>query len=219
MTVTDVYDRYHIMPVLRLHQLRVAAVAKQICASLTTPANTEAIVATCLIHDMGNILKFDLTYFPDATQPEGPEYWERVKADYAHRYGTDEHAATAQIAKELGVSDTIQTYLSTIGFSQVSQALHHGSLEQQICCYADQRVAPSGVVSIYERLEDGRQRYANRPHRTLGPQTYDTLARDLEALETAVFKHTTIRPEAITNATIEADVTALASAPYSSSQL
>jgi predicted HD phosphohydrolase len=199
ITITEIYQRYRIMPQLQLHQLRVAAVAQQLCESLNQPADTAGVTQACLIHDMGNIIKFNLTYYPDTVQPEGLDYWEDVKADMIRHYGPDEHAATLAIARELGVSDTIQTYLSTIGFSHVSTALHHGSLEQQICCYADQRVAPYGVVSIAERLEDGRKRYAGRRHSTLNTGNFDALARDLAKLERQVFAHSTIIPAGITN--------------------
>jgi hypothetical protein len=198
-TITDIYHRYQIMPQLQLHQLRVAAVARLLCESLKQPVDTAGITQACLIHDMGNILKFDLTYFPDAVQPEGLKYWEGIKADYARRYGPDEHAATLAIARKLGVSQATLNYLEHIGFSQVSHVLRHGTPEQQICCYADQRVAPYGVVSITERLNDGRKRYAGRRHSTLNTGNFDALARDLAKLERQVFAHSTIIPAGITN--------------------
>lgn len=37
------------------------------------------------------------------------------------------------------------------------------SYEVKICAYCDQRVAPDGVVSIKERLEDAKVRYKDRP--------------------------------------------------------
>ena len=50
------------MPNLAMHQLRVAGVAMQICESLDTNIDTNSVVKACLLHDMGNIIKFNLLY-------------------------------------------------------------------------------------------------------------------------------------------------------------
>jgi 5'-deoxynucleotidase YfbR-like HD superfamily hydrolase len=54
---------------LQLHQLRVAAVGQIICESIPDFDETEEVVTTCLLHDMGNIIKFDLNYFPEFLEP------------------------------------------------------------------------------------------------------------------------------------------------------
>src|SRR3954452_25294278 len=96
--VSEIYSEYKIMPALQQHQLRVAAVAAMICDSLPG-TDKETVVIACLFHDMGNIIKSDLSYFPEFVQPEGLEYWEKVKQEYIQKYGSDENAATKEIAK------------------------------------------------------------------------------------------------------------------------
>ena len=64
MTILEIYEKYKIMPQLQEHQLRVASVAKTICDHLLVPVHTDHVVSVCLLHDMGNILKFDLQKFP-----------------------------------------------------------------------------------------------------------------------------------------------------------
>src|SRR3989344_8748672 len=103
-TPREIYSAYKIMPSLQLHQLRVAAVAKLLCEGCTKPINEHDVILACLFHDMGNIIKSELSYFPDFTEPEGVEYWERVKADFVEAYGTDSHTANIAIAKEIGFS-------------------------------------------------------------------------------------------------------------------
>jgi len=78
----EIYREYRLMPSLSLHQLRVAAVAKLICDSFKERIDTNNVVLACLYHDMGNIIKFDLNYFPEFTKPEGLEYWQKIKEDY-----------------------------------------------------------------------------------------------------------------------------------------
>ncbi len=105
--VRDLYRDYKIMPSLAAHQFRVAGVAWAIMdatdeSALPSPLRRNEVISACLLHDMGNILKFDLSYFPEFLEPEGLSYWKVVKADFRAKYGMDEHAATLQIAKEIG---------------------------------------------------------------------------------------------------------------------
>lgn len=160
--ILEIYSKYKIMPTLQQHQLRVAGVAKQICDAIAEPLDKDGVMDVCLVHDMGNIIKFDLTYFPDFVQPEGLEYWQAVKDEYIQKYGPEEHVATEMICEELGLPDIQQNYLALIGFSKIIKVLNTGSLEQKICCYADQRVGPRGVLIIQERLIEGRKRYEGR---------------------------------------------------------
>ena len=71
MTILEIYEKYKIMPQLRTHMLRVAAVGKIVCDAVNEKVkqnrgefvNTKNVVTACLLHDMGNIIKFDLNYF------------------------------------------------------------------------------------------------------------------------------------------------------------
>lgn len=210
MNVSEVYDRYQLMPQLREHHLRVAAVGKQICEHFAGSINTPVVVEALLVHDLGNILKFDLSYFPEFLEPQGLAYWEDVKRRTAKQYKTeDEHIATRKMAEEIGISQDAFDCVGGIGFSQVTARLEDPSYERKICSYADQRVSPYGVASIQERLAEGKKRYQN--HRLeKGGKTFERLAADLAGLETQIFDKATIQPEDITNTTIKASLIALA---------
>jgi hypothetical protein len=200
--ILDLYSKYKIMPTLQQHQLRVAGVAKQICDAISKTIDKEGVVDVCLVHDMGNIIKFDLTYFPDFVQPEGLEYWQSVKDEYIQKYGPEEHFATEMICKEIGLSDAQIEYLHAIGFSRVKKALASDSLEKKICCYADQRVGPHGVLSVQERLVDGRKRYEGRKDKALVSEQFEELAVALSELEKEIFSHASIQPSDITDESI-----------------
>lgn len=191
------------MPTLQEHQLRVAAVAKKICDSIPNAVHTDSVIAACLLHDMGNIIKFDLSYFPQFLEPEGFEYWQSVKDDYIAKYGPEEHAATEAICREIGLSETIMSCVVSTGFSKVKRVLDNDSIEKKICCYADQRVGPHGVLSIDERLIDGRKRYANTKRSTLNSEQFESIATALKELEAQIFSKSTITPELITNDSIK----------------
>jgi hypothetical protein len=202
-TISQIYSEYKIMPTLQLHQIRVAAVAKSICNSLVVGIDTETVIKVCLLHDMGNIIKFDLNYFPDFIKPEGLEYWQKVKDEYINKYGNEEHIATKMICEEVGLSDKGLKYLSSIGFSRVKTTFDNGTIEEKICCYADHRVGPHGVLTIEERQSDGRRRYAGRKDKAMTSDKFESLAEAMKQLENQIFSKSNIKPEDIKDDSIE----------------
>jgi len=77
MTIQQIYDHYDIMPSLQLHMLRVTAVAAMIVESFNQPLDKNNIIKACLLHDMGNIVKFDFNYMkesmPQFLEPPGTQ--------------------------------------------------------------------------------------------------------------------------------------------------
>ena len=191
------------MPTLAEHQFRVAAVAKQICESVSGVVDTDGVVEVCLLHDMGNIIKFDLNYFPDFLKPEGQEYWQSVKDEYIQKYGVHEHIATEKICEELGLPEIEMNYLKAFGFSKIKHVLHESTLEQKICLYSDLRVGPHGVLSIEERLIDGRKRYQYRKDKAMDLDEFGEFANALRELEKHLFAYSSIEPGDITDLSIK----------------
>lgn len=157
--INDIYKKYDIMPSLALHQLRVAAVAEVICNNITVPVEKDAIIKACLLHDMGNIIKFKLEYFPEFTQPEGFEYWKQIQDDYIKKYGKDEHHATIEIIKELDISPKISELVDCVGFLTAKDNKETTDFNRKICAYADMRVTPHGIGTLQDRLLNLRERY------------------------------------------------------------
>jgi HD superfamily phosphodiesterase len=54
-----IYKKYYIPLNLQKHMLEVASVAEIICDNCKEDLNKEEIIASCLIHDLGNIIKMD----------------------------------------------------------------------------------------------------------------------------------------------------------------
>ncbi len=207
-TADEWYGEFRIMPSLAAHQRRVAAVACSIidAAERGTPVgddlhrNRREIVSACLLHDMGNILKFDLSYFPDFLEPEGMAYWESVQAEFADRYGTDEHEATLAIAREIGVSDRTFGYINAVGFRMATGTLAGRDPGKMLCCYADMRVAPFGIVTLDERFDEGTKRYAERSRRVADPEYAMRQVAAIREMESFIFADTSISPDGITDA-------------------
>jgi len=195
------------MPNLQLHQLRVAAVGKTVCDHFKEPINTRDVVLACLFHDMGNIIKFDLTYFPDFTEPEGLIYWQQIKDEYVRKYGLDHQTANVAIAHELMLSSAVVGYIDSIGFSNAAEIFGSDSYEQKVCEYADARVGPHGILTIEERFIDGRKRYLRRSdvqaRGVSAPEDEFEALLDFERkMEKQLFAETSIAPEDINDVSV-----------------
>lgn len=202
--IGEVYATYKIPPHLQEHMLRVAAVANLICDQVKGDkgaVNTHQVVSVCLLHDMGNIIKFKLTYFPDLIPPDQIPYWQSVKDEYIQKYGPNEHDATYAICEELGLS-TLRPFLERVGFSNTCVAAGCDSFEQKICTYADMRIGPRGVLSIDERTRDGQARFKDRGGKD-EKSFFDARVACLQDLEKQICSRTDISPEAITSEAIE----------------
>jgi len=203
-TAQDIYEVYRIMPSLRLHQLRVAAVGKTLCDNLTRDVDTRAVVLACLFHDMGNIIKSDLSLFPEFCEPEGIAHWEMVKREFLETYGNDEHKATYAIARAIGLPEPAIRLMDDFGFSKLELVRDGGSLEKKIAKYADLRTGPHGVVSMASRLAEGKQRFSSKhPDTPRDEQEWERLTAAAYDMERQIFAEATIAPEDITEQSIQ----------------
>jgi len=211
MTIQSIYSHYKIMPNLQMHQLRVAGVAHIIGKSMIDQdVDTENIVVACLLHDMGNIIKFKLDVFPEFVKPEGVDYWKKIQQEYFDRYGDDEHDATMHISKEI-----VETYafpnndtariielIEAIGFSNAKENYETADFGKKIAAYADMRVAPMQVTSLVGRLEDGRKRFSKI--QKYEQDAFENMSQYLKKIEDQIFAKNTIdSPGAITEAEVQ----------------
>jgi hypothetical protein len=200
--IIDIYKEYKIMPNLVMHQIRVAAVAMQICESLDIEIDKESIVKACLLHDMGNIIKFKLDHFPEWSDPEGIDYWAKVKEEYILKYGNNEHQSSHTIAQELGVASYIIDLINCIDSSIIKNIDMGNDLNQKICMYSDNRVSPYGIVSIEEHSLDAKERYKNHPHAFIEEKRLIFMG-NLYSIEKQIFSHTKIKPEDINDESVK----------------
>lgn len=193
------------MPNLQLHQLRVAAVGKIVCEHFSGDIDERSVVLACLFHDMGNIIKSDLSVFPEFLEPEGFDHWQRIKEMWITRYGHDEHAATNAIAKEIGLPENVRELIDETRFSRLEAARDGSSFESKILKYADLRAGPFGVLSMTDRLEEGRIRYSKKKGYDTpeGRAQYHRSAKAAHDIERQLFERCSIRPEDITDESVD----------------
>ena len=163
MKILELYQKYKIMLNLQQHQLRVASVGMFLCDHCSLAevrAEREVMKEALLLHDMGNIIKFDLHFFPEFLKPEGLEHWQKVQSEFKEKYGNNAHKATMQILEEIGVSERVSELVNAVSFAKAKQTFESTDFSRKICAYSDMRVGPHGVISLQERFEDGQKRYA-----------------------------------------------------------
>lgn len=206
MKIQEIYEKYKIPSFLQEHQLRVAAVASLLCKSIKNEeVDTDNIIKVCLLHDMGNIIKFDLDQNIFDHNEEELNYLKEVKKEMISKYGPEEHIATKKIISELGLDKKIETGVDLIGFSKLQNTVEKGSIENKICSYSDMRVGPSGVISIDERMKDGENRYPEK-----SKKEYFKIGKEsLYKIEKQIFSYMKILPQDISDASIFEELIAL----------
>ncbi len=199
MPVKHIYKKYKIMPNLQEHMLRTAAVASLICDNFDEPLPKEEIINACLLHDMGNIVKFELNLFPEFNKPEGIEYWQNVQNEYKEKYGNDEYIVHTKIVREIGVSDRVLELINSIDFFGVPNTATGEDFGKKIIEYCDDRIGPLGVVSLEQRFVDLRKRYG---HIKENVPARDAFEKAVTQIEKQIFAKCKIKPEDITNESI-----------------
>lgn len=169
MKISAIYSQYNIPPNLQTHMYRVTSLAKLISDNWTGPDNLspKILLQACLLHDMGNIIKFDFENFPELLGEEvkNLDFWERVKRDMIRKYGIDEDAATIKICKELKVDNDTLFLVENWGFKNFTRIANSDNWEWKIAVYSDHRISPEGVVSLKQNLENKQHRYTlSRPN-------------------------------------------------------
>ena len=195
-SITAIYELYKIPESLQLHMLRAAAIAKQIVDNWVGPEiNGDFILKVLLLHDMGNIVKFS---DDDLTQEQI-----ELRQEIVNKYGHDDHVISNQIAKELGLNQEELDMMDAKIFIKNDLTVNLDSYEIKIGAYADQRVAPDGIYSIRERLEEAKSRYKDKPGSSMNNSRTDLLMECAYEIEKQVMMHCNIMSEDINNESVQ----------------
>lgn len=200
--IIDIYEEYEIMPILQIHHFRVASVAFMICDNLEINVDKNIIIKACLLHDIANIIKSDLNYFPEINEFKSLDYWQSVKDKYIEKYGNNEHKASVEITRNLGLNDSIVHLVDIIDHCFVEGVAKSLDFAEKICIYADNRVSPHHIVSIEERSLEAKKRYENHPH-VFNDEERGFFMKNIREIENQIFSKCKIKPEDINDQSIE----------------
>lgn len=198
MNIIEIYKKYHLPENLQMHMLRVAACSNLIIDNWNGPKiDKESIIRVCLLHDMGNMVKIPEDFSKD-------QEFLKIRKKYFDKYGTNDHEINLEIGKQEGLTEQELTILDGKRSRKNEETLKSNSYERKICAYCDQRVAPDGVVSIKERLEDAKVRYKNKP---LSVWSNEEKANHLIecslGIEKQIMKYCKLKPENINDFSIK----------------
>ncbi len=198
MNIIKIYNKYHLPENLQLHMLRVTACSNLIIDNWNgVEIDNQAIIRVCLLHDMGNIVKIPENFSKD-------QEFLKIRKKYFDKYGTNDHEINLEIGKKEGLTEQELTILDGKRSRKNEETLKSNSYERKICAYCDQRVAPNGVVSIKERLEDAKVRYKNKP---LSVWSNEEKANHLIecslGIEKQIMKYCKLKPENINDFSIK----------------
>lgn len=134
------------------------------------------VVLAALLHDVGNLVKFD---FNQKVFNIGDErYWRQQQMKLWKKYGRDDHVVTEAILKELNVKLDIIKWIKEKTFGNIIKLVKNkNKWETKILLYADLRVLPDGIGTIEDRIRDIQTRM---PHYYTRP--------DFELMKRSIFK-------------------------------
>ncbi|MDQ2676067.1 MAG: hypothetical protein M3Y34_04605, partial [Actinomycetota bacterium] len=163
---------------------------------------TADVAPAMALHDVGNIVK----PVGDGELLDEPasllDRWSLYASFARARYGDDDHRATAAILAELGIKRELIDLIQRKSSRNLPSILEAGDPAELLAIYADMRVSPDGVVSIEERHEDAKARYAgDGDRRGLGG---DVTIAHLRALEDEVAKRFEFDPTGLDARAVDA---------------
>jgi len=157
MTTQEIYRKLDTPQNLVSHMVTVAGLVSLIKQNWTGPiVSWDDAITAALLHDVGNVVKFDLENFPALLGSELPriDYWRKKQRELTATYGADDHIVTDGMLEDLGVSKRIRQIISTKSFGNAVQVSDSSDYEAKILLYCDLRVLPDHIGTIQERIED-----------------------------------------------------------------
>ncbi|MGC8621901.1 MAG: PEP/pyruvate-binding domain-containing protein [Caldisphaera sp.] len=149
-----IYAYYKITPILRNHLYWTAALAKIILDHWKgKELRKDIIITTLLLHDLGNMVK-------EGIMDNDRNYYGIIRANMIRNYGDDDHTVSEQLSIKLGVPENGEV------ISLMRRKLYENNKENydnkdyaaMLSAYCDQRISPSGITSLKERLDEVMRR-------------------------------------------------------------
>ena len=170
MKISGVYEKFNIPPNLQEHMFRVAGITSFILDHWKgEEIDKDRIIKLALLHDLGNIVKFDLEKYPDLLGKEKPrlEYWKKVQKEVREKYGSDDHDVANKMLREIGVDEEMINTVSQKSFGNSIETEKSDNWRLKILLYSDLRAGPFKVTPLKERLEEAiprMEKYKNLPY-------------------------------------------------------
>lgn len=159
--IWQIYEKFVIPPNLQQHMLKVAVVTEYLKIHwIGVKINWDDIIKMALLHDLGNIVKFDFdkySFFID-NEYKNIEFWKNKQKESTKKYGSDDHKATKQMLEEIGFSNNLIEIILDKSFENSIKTANSDNWTTKILFYCDLRVLTDGVGTLDQRFEDIKKR-------------------------------------------------------------
>jgi len=159
MKINQIYQKFSVPYNLQEHMFRVFGVVSAIGKDWQgEKLDWDLLKKLTLLHDLGNIVKFNLK--------DDEMYLKETQRQMIEKYGANDHEATGKMIRELGFDKNSVEIVQQKSFGNSVAIANSQNYLLKILYYADMRVLPNGVGQLEERLTDVRSRmpkYTNRP--------------------------------------------------------
>jgi hypothetical protein len=201
--IGSIYERFGTPVHLQEHMLRAASVGRFICEHWKGEGICEDdVVAVLLLHDLGNVVRmtFDNPDLISVYEKNGDiDKLRRVMEETIEKYGDVDYEVTDKMCRELGVNDRILFLLNNKAFIQNKETCVSDDFDLKVCAYADQRIAPLGVIGLKERLDEARA----RGHKSLHHPEADVFVDCALKIERQVLDNTDLVAEDINDDSVK----------------
>lgn len=204
MTIGEVYQKFGIPPNLQEHMLRVWAVVDFLEKHwLGEKVDWEMTKKAALLHDLGNMVKFDFDKHPEflGEEQKNIDFWRKAKEDLVAKYGADDHEATRKMLQDIGIDELLTETILSKSFGRSVATVESDNWPLKILYYADLLTLPSGIGTLEDRMADVRNRmpkYTQRPD-------FEDLVAACRQIESQIQANLTVPVSEITNETIKID--------------
>jgi hypothetical protein len=170
MKISELYEKYNIPPNLKDHMFRVAGVASFIADHwIGSGIDKTALIKCALVHDLGNMVKFDFDKHAEflGNEQKNIEKWIKIQKEMIAKYGEGDNEATNKILKEIGFPSDLTELIYSKRFLNSIHTLKFGDFILKILHYSDLRVTPYGVDTLLGRFAEmkGRGQYNDKLER------------------------------------------------------
>lgn len=185
--IIRLYEEFHTPPHVRRHCGIVEYVALSLSKKFLEKGigvNLDIIRASALLHDFVRVIDFRVfepSAFPFQASEEDIQFWYQLREKYRGYH----HAEVGATILEARGYPEIAKVVRSHRFLQIEKGF--ASWEEKIVYYADKRVKHAKIVSLKERLEEGRIRNApetlgNKKARALDQKVFELEREIMEAL-------------------------------------
>lgn len=163
--VQDLIEEFHVPPHVRRHSEVVAKIAVELGEKLISKGekiDLKLLKNAALLHDVLRVVDFKI-FHPSKFNPipsnEDMKFWTHLREKYA---GLGHEEATARILEKRGFTLEAEV-IRKHRFIQILEGFNNW--EEKVLYYADKRTKHDKLVTLEERLSDGRERNVTESER------------------------------------------------------